>query len=138
MDAGLSVGIDLAIKNAQSNSVLNEENKDLNKLNSIGGTSGGINLDLPTVKESKPTKTEERLAAESMCIQTGGDGLNIAGTKCNCKKSRGLKTSDDNKTCVCEKTGYEYDKGKKKCVGPNIDKVEEILSDDKFLKDNFL
>ena len=68
------------------------------------------------------------MSAESACVQTGGDGLNLKG-KCTCKSSRGLKRSDDEKTCVCEKSGYKYDKTLVKCVAPDRTDVLEFMDE---------
>ena len=143
IDFGLKTGVDLAIKNAQSNVTSKEQNKDMQILNSTVRTPGAFSVNLPstdTTKKSEPTaieKFEAEAASITQCETSGGWVGPFGG--CNCPHAKGLTRSSDKKSCVCEKSGYVYDRSKGKCIAPNREDVSEFIDElEANSKDRFL
>jgi len=117
----------------ETNAMLDEYNRDMNKLNSVAETPGGFNLNLSssgTTKRSEQS-TIEKLEAEAASItkcETSGGWVGPFGG-CNCRHAKGLKQTNDKKSCECEKSGYTYDKDKGKCVAPNFENVLEFMDE---------
>ena len=143
IDFGLKTGVDLAIKNAQSNVTSKEQNKDMQILNSTVRTPGAFSVNLPstdTTKKSEPTaieKFEAEAASITQCETSGGWVGPFGG--CNCPRAKGLTRSSDKKSCVCEKSGYVYNRSKGKCIAPNREDVSEFIDElEANSKDRFL
>jgi len=143
IDFGLKTGVDLAIKNAQSNVTSKEQNKDMQILNSTVRTPGAFSVNLPstdTTKKSEPTaieKFEAEAASITQCETNGGWVGPFGG--CNCPRAKGLTRSSDKKSCVCEKSGYVYNRSKGKCIAPNREDVSEFIDElEANSKDRFL
>ena len=112
-------------------------------MNSTVRTPGAFSVNLPstdTTKKSEPTaieKFEAEAASITQCETSGGWVGPFGG--CNCPHAKGLTRSSDKKSCVCEKSGYVYDRSKGKCIAPNREDVSEFIDElEANSKDRFL
>ncbi len=147
------IGASVAINTARENAIQREQNKDMNSLTSMMGSEAKqFELNLPTSvvteanvkakkeaekKAEQETKREEERHTIVNCEGSGG-WVGLFGG-CNCNHTKGLTQSSDKKSCVCEKSGYVYDRSKGKCIAPNREDVSEFIDElEANSKDRFL